>query len=462
VKVGEVFAERYQLREVLGSGGTGSVWRATDSVLGRDVAIKVLRVGGVDEEAQRARMQAEARLAGALSDPAIAPVYDYGETDEAPYIVMAFVEGETLSARLRGDGPLPAARVMEIVGQVAGGLEVAHRAGIVHRDLKPANVMVRPDGTVVLVDFGIARSQGADPLTATGTVVGTVDYLSPEQANGQSATPRSDLYSLGMMAYECLSGLRPFHKETMVATALAHVKDDAPPLPDDVPADVRRLVEEMIAKDPERRPASAGEVAARATALAARAAGVPAAAVPYLESTVVMRGPVVAAAAATARTRRETWRKRSLWMVGPAVVLALVLAWAVRAVGDEPAAPADRDQQVQPRDRQPPSDTGSPTPGGGPRRATKDARPAGSGTGDGGVTSARRGAVGGAPGKPGQAAGKPSGRGPGGSTSGGNGGGEPGGSGGPSSSGKASGKVSGKASGKASGKTAGKAPGKGR
>jgi eukaryotic-like serine/threonine-protein kinase len=308
VKAGEEFADRYALQELLGSGGTGTVWRAHDTVLERDVAIKVLRVGGSDEEAQRARLRAEAKLAGGLADPAIAQVFDYGETDEAPFIVMAYVEGRTLSTVLREERVLPSDRVMEIVGQVAGGLAVAHEAGIVHRDLKPGNVMVRDDGGVVLLDFGIARSGGGDPITATGTLVGTVDYISPEQTTGARATPRSDLYSLGMMAYECLTGHRPFHRENQIATALAHVREHAPPLPDDVPADVRRLVGQMIEKDPEERPASAQEVAARATALAAQAVGIPAAAVPYLETTVARRAPTVSAAAAmTGETRRRRW-----------------------------------------------------------------------------------------------------------------------------------------------------------
>ena len=181
---------------------------------------------------------------------------------------MQYVEGTSLWQVLRERRTLPPVEVMDIVAQVAAALEVAHEAGIVHRDLKPANMLVTPEGRVVLVDFGIARTLDADPLTLTGTIVGTADYISPEQSEGRSATSRSDLYSLGMVAYECLSGRKPFRRDSDVATALAHMVDEAPPLGPNVPEDVRALVERMIAKDPEDRPADAAEVAARASALA--------------------------------------------------------------------------------------------------------------------------------------------------------------------------------------------------
>ncbi|WP_180936569.1 serine/threonine-protein kinase [Nocardioides ungokensis] len=156
---------------------------------------------------------------------------------------------------------------MDIVAQVAAALQEAHGAGIVHRDLKPANMLVTPEGRVVLVDFGIARTVDADPLTLTGAIVGTADYISPEQCDGSSATSRSDLYSLGMVAYECLTGLKPFRRENDVATALAHLREEAPPRARG-PEGVRALVEQLIAKDPGARPASAAEVAARAAGLA--------------------------------------------------------------------------------------------------------------------------------------------------------------------------------------------------
>jgi serine/threonine-protein kinase len=253
VQPGDVFDDRYELGEIIGSGGTGTVWRARDTVLARDVAVKVLRVGELGDEVQRARLRGEAQLAGGLNHPAIGQVFDYGVVEEAPYIVMGLVRGVPLSKVLREERRLAPARVMRIVSQLAGGLEMAHQAGIVHRDLKPANVMIDEDDRAVLLDFGIARAATDEPLTATGTIVGTVDYISPEQAAGGSATAHSDLYGLGMVAYECLSGQRPFRRESQVATALAHLHEEAPPLPDDVPVGVRNLVAALIAKDPAAR-----------------------------------------------------------------------------------------------------------------------------------------------------------------------------------------------------------------
>jgi len=261
---------RYELGEEIGSGGSGSVRQARDTLLDRPVAVKLLRRGGSDETV-RARMRAEARLAGSVVHPGIARVYDYGEDDSGaeptPYIVMQQVGGVSLYDVLEERGMLPPAETMRIVAQVAEALQAAHEAGIVHRDLKPGNLLLTPEGGVVIVDFGIARVRGAEPLTVTGTIVGTVDYISPEQAEGRSATPRSDLYSLGMVAYECLSGRKPFRRETELATALAHLREDAPELGPEVPASVRALVSQMIAKDPESRPADATEVARRAAAL---------------------------------------------------------------------------------------------------------------------------------------------------------------------------------------------------
>jgi serine/threonine-protein kinase len=269
---------RYQLLELVGAGGAGSVRRAHDTLLDRDVAVKTLR-GGVDET-ERSRMRSEARLAGSLHHPGVAQVYDYGEETvagaAAPYIVMQYVEGTSLWHRLREQRTLPAVEVMELLAQVADALRAAHEAGIIHRDLKPANMLLTPEGRVVLVDFGIARGGDVDPLTRTGTIVGTADYISPELCEGRPATSRSDLYSLGLVAYECLTGLKPFRRENEVATALAHLRNDAPPLPPEIPAPVRALVEQLIAKDPQQRPADAAEVALRAAALAAGPAATPA------------------------------------------------------------------------------------------------------------------------------------------------------------------------------------------
>jgi len=278
---------RYELHQLVGSGGVGSVRLAHDTLLDRPVAVKMLRSRGADETV-RARMRAEAQLAGVLHHPGIAQVYDYGEDtsggEPAPYIVMQYVEGTSLWQVLRERRTLPPTEVMDIVAQVAAALQEAHGAGIVHRDLKPANMLVTPEGRVVLVDFGIARTVDADPLTLTGAIVGTADYISPEQCDGSSATSRSDLYSLGMVAYECLTGRKPFRRENDVATALAQLREDAPPLGPEVPEGVRALVEQLIAKDPGARPASAAEVAARAAGLASPTAEVVPAPVPARRS----------------------------------------------------------------------------------------------------------------------------------------------------------------------------------
>ena len=315
---------RYALDGILGAGGAGTVYRAWDRVLERPVALKMLRSGATDDTVHRARLRAEAQLAGSLQHPGIAQIYDYGEAHPAgrdgpptPYIAMQFVEGEPLSCRLRDCPRLPADEVMAIVAQIAEALQVAHEAGIVHRDLKPGNILLTPDGRPVLVDFGIARSDTLEPLTLTGTIVGSVDYISPEQTRGCSATLRSDVYSLGMVAYEALSGQRPFHRESTVATALAHLHDDLPPLPDDVPPAVEALVLEMTAREPAERPPSAGEVASRAAALALDPWD------PKAATTVIASRQTDAEAAQGSRPG-PPWLRSRRTLVGAAVLVAAV------------------------------------------------------------------------------------------------------------------------------------------
>lgn len=266
--LGTLVADRYELREQVGAGGAGTVYRAYDTVLAREVAVKRLRAAA--DEDVRARLRVEARLSGALAHPGIARVYDYGEAGDggapAPYLVMEYVDGPSLRDLVRDGGPLPPEQVMSIVAQIADALAVAHAAGVVHRDVKPGNILVRPDGTVVLADFGIARALDLEPLTLTGTIVGTVDYISPEQAAGEGATGRSDLYSLGMVAYECLTGVRPLRRDSQVATLLAHLHNDVPPLPATVPSAVRDVVGRLTAREPRRRPADATAAARLARA----------------------------------------------------------------------------------------------------------------------------------------------------------------------------------------------------
>ncbi|WP_233358847.1 serine/threonine-protein kinase [Thermomonospora amylolytica] len=258
---GLVLDSRYRLLERLATGGMGEVWRGDDELLSRPVAVKLLRQEHVSDEQARARFRAEARYAAALQHAGIAQVYDYGEHDERAYLVMELVSGEPLSRILAQRGPLSPQTTLDVVAQAARALQVAHSAGIVHRDVKPGNLMVSADGTVKITDFGIARGLSVSTLTQTGMVMGTAHYVSPEQASGQKVTFASDLYSLGVVAYECLTGRPPFDAEQPVAIALKHVREAPPELPEEVPEPVRGLVRAMLAKDPADRPASAQEVA---------------------------------------------------------------------------------------------------------------------------------------------------------------------------------------------------------
>jgi tRNA A-37 threonylcarbamoyl transferase component Bud32 len=271
-----VLAGRYRLDERIAVGGMGEVWRGQDTVLGRVVAVKCLKPEYVDDPEFSQRFRAEARHAAGLSHPGIASVYDYGEQTEpekAAWLVMELVDGEPLSTLLHRQGAMTADQALDVVGQAAMALEAAHIAGVVHRDVKPGNLLVRPDGVVKVTDFGIARATDAVPLTQTGTVVGTAYYLSPEAASGSPVTPASDVYSLGVVAYECLAGRRPFPGDNAVAVALAHVRETPPPLPVSVPAAVRALVLSAMEKDPTRRPVHAGDFGRAAQALREGLAG---------------------------------------------------------------------------------------------------------------------------------------------------------------------------------------------
>ena len=259
LSVGSLLADRYEITAPIAVGGMGEVWRARDRVLDRIVAAKVLRSEYMSDPSFLARFRNEARHTAALTHPNIASVYDYGETvddtgtQQLAFLVMEFVEGQPLVTILHDERRLPADWTLHVLGQSADGLSAAHRAGVVHRDIKPGNLMVRPDGVVKLTDFGIAQARDAAPLTRTGMVVGTAQYLSPEQAQGMEVTAASDVYSLGVVAYECLSGERPFDGASQVAIALAHINRPPPPLPADVPPAVRLLVERALAKDPADR-----------------------------------------------------------------------------------------------------------------------------------------------------------------------------------------------------------------
>ncbi|HTQ91194.1 MAG TPA: serine/threonine-protein kinase [Streptosporangiaceae bacterium] len=252
---------RYVLDEQIGNGGYGEVWRATDTVLARPVAIKLLHPRYARRSVGLARFRAEARQAGGLSHENIAQVFDYGEPADGqpPYLVMELVDGSSLEAALAG-APLEPGRTMDIVAQAAAGLQAAHAAGMIHRDIKPGNLLLAPGGTVKITDFGIAHTIGSAQVTASGELIGTPGYLAPERAGGEQATPASDLYSLGMVAYECLAGAAPF-TGTALEVALAHRDRPLPPLPPSVSADVCAFVMRLTLKDPARRLGNAAEVA---------------------------------------------------------------------------------------------------------------------------------------------------------------------------------------------------------
>jgi eukaryotic-like serine/threonine-protein kinase len=284
---GVTFGGRYELDSRIAIGGMGEVWEATDHVIGRTVAIKILKDEYMGDPGFLERFRAEARHAALVNHEGIASVFDYGEENGSAFLVMELVPGEALSTILERDGSLSTDKTLDIVAQTSLALQAAHAAGLVHRDIKPGNLLITPDGRVKITDFGIARIADQVPLTATGQVMGTVQYLSPEQASGHPASPATDIYSLGIVAYESLAGKRPFTGESQVAIAMAQINEQPPPLPATVAMPVQNLVMAMIAKKPEDRPASAAAVARAATALRRGDVAGAAAAVPAIAGAVV-------------------------------------------------------------------------------------------------------------------------------------------------------------------------------
>jgi eukaryotic-like serine/threonine-protein kinase len=263
-----VLSDRYELVRRIGAGGFSEVWQARDLVLGRAVAVKLLYAGFAQHAETLARFRAEARHCGRLSHENIARIYDYDEpaAPDLPFLVLELVDGPSLAAVLAG-GALAPARGLSIIAQAAAGLAAAHRAGLVHRDIKPGNLLIAPGDVVKITDFGIARALDSAPVTSTGMLIGTPAYLAPERVAGRRATPAGDLYSLGIVAYECLAGVAPFAGNAF-EVSLAHRDLRLPPLPASVPPEAAALVRDLTAKDPGARPASAGEVARRAGELA--------------------------------------------------------------------------------------------------------------------------------------------------------------------------------------------------
>jgi serine/threonine-protein kinase len=260
------------LDERIATGGMGDVWRGTDIVLGRVVAVKVLRAAMLADPEFSARFYGEARMMAAFRHPGVVEVYDYAsaadssEQSQCAYLVMAYVEGEPLSSRLKEAGRLGVAETMSIVAQAADALHAAHENGTVHRDVKPGNLIVKPNGTVILVDFGVARSAAVTSVTGLNAIVGTALYMAPEQVSKGNVTPGTDIYALGAVAYHCIAGHPPCEGDNALQVALRHLEDEPEPLPADVPGPVRELISRAMAKQPQDRFASAADFADAALA----------------------------------------------------------------------------------------------------------------------------------------------------------------------------------------------------
>src|SRR5215216_2206528 len=260
-----VLEDRYDVVRPLGSGGMGEVFLARDRVLGRNVALKVLRKQYAGDEEFAERFKREAMSAASLSHPNIVQVYDRGETEEgASYIAMEYVPGGTLKERISREGPIEAADAAALGAQVAEALGAAHEGGMVHRDIKPQNVLLTPGGSAKVADFGIARAGSSVTISKTGSVMGTAGYMSPEQALGKPATPKSDLYSLGVVLYETLTGELPYTADNPIAVSMKHVNEPLRPpieLNPRIPAGMNALVTKLMAKDPEDRYSDAEQLA---------------------------------------------------------------------------------------------------------------------------------------------------------------------------------------------------------
>ncbi|HEY2935304.1 MAG TPA: protein kinase [Gaiellaceae bacterium] len=323
--VGEVIADRYELEELVGSGGMSSVFRARDRLLERHVALKILHAHYGDDAATVERFRREARAVAQLSHPNIVTVIDRGEADGRQFIVFEYVDGQTLKEVVEERGPLPVRAAVELAIGVARGLAFAHANGLVHRDVKPQNVLLNGDGKPKVTDFGIARSIDVAGVTQTGTVLGTSHYMAPEQASGRRVDAQSDVYSLGAVLYELLTGEVPFDADSFVAVAMQHVHDPAPSVLErrpDCPLRVAAAVDRALAKDPRDRFPSMDAFAAELGA----ALGALDRADPDTAATMIVPGRVMRESA----PRRTRPRRRVSWPL-LAVLLGLILLAAAIA-----------------------------------------------------------------------------------------------------------------------------------
>ena len=323
----DILPPRYRSPKRIALGGMGEVYRATDSVLGRAVAVKLLGERYSRDEAIRGRFTREALAAARLSgEPHIVTVFDVGEHAERPFIVMEYLGGGSLEERIERDGAQQVGQALEWLEQAGAALDAAHRHGVVHRDVKPANLMLDRNGAVHVVDFGIASAAGTDALTMTGTVLGTAGYLSPEQAQGEKATPASDRYSLAIVAFELLSGRRPFENDSITAEAAAHVNAPVPSIAqicEGLPAELDAVFRQALAKDPAERFETASEFVAALRAALAVAAG----ATRTFRPTAAPTPPV--SVLTPVRRRRA---RRSRWPVLAALLALAAVGGAIAAI----------------------------------------------------------------------------------------------------------------------------------
>ncbi|MGH2785284.1 MAG: Stk1 family PASTA domain-containing Ser/Thr kinase [Actinomycetota bacterium] len=365
-----VLADRYRLEDQVATGGMGEVWRATDLLLERTVAVKLLRESLAEDPILSERFRREALMAARLSHPNMADVYDYVQEGDRTGIVMEYVDGETLSARIGREGALDVTESVRIASALLAVLQTAHDAGIVHRDVKPGNVMISPTGAVKVTDFGIARAAGHETLTETGMVVGTAHYLSPEQVTGHPATPSSDIYAAGTILYEMLTGEKSFAAETPLAIAMRRLNEDPTPIREvrhEIPESVAQVTQRALQREPGRRYDSAdGMRSALEAALEAAVAPTPSHGMDPTRTEVM---PVIEAhdaptqifgaqtttpattgkspAAKVSARRRRDYRRGALWLIVVAVIVGLGTVGILALSGNGPVrVPSFKGMQI--------------------------------------------------------------------------------------------------------------------